>query len=83
MPEDLLLIYCKRICAILRKKINGEIYVNANGNSIVTDISWGEFQYQCITDYIHRLVYRGVSSETIADYIYRSYRRSLLKEAFI
>ena len=83
MPEDLMMMYCRRICASLRSKINGEIYVNANGNKIITDISWGEFQYQCITDYVHKLVYRGVSSETIADYIYRSYRKSLLGEAFI
>lgn len=83
MPEDLLLTYCRRICASLRSRINAEVYVNSDHSDLDIDIYWGEFQYQCTVSQMHKLVYRGVSSECIADYIYRSYKNSLLSEAFI
>lgn len=83
MPEDLLLTYCRRICAILRKRINGKIYVNPDENDIVVDICWRDFQHQCRISNMHSLVRDGVSSELLANYVYKSYRESLLKEAFL
>lgn len=83
MPEDLMWSYCRRICGNLRDKINAEIYVNSCDNEIVTDIYWGEFQFECVIIQMHKLVYRGVSSEEIARYIYKKYKSALLEEAFI
>jgi hypothetical protein len=85
MPEDLLLIYCKRICAILRRKINAKIYVNGNLNNseINIEIDWLDFQYLCTIDRVYALVYRGISSEDIAEHVYRNYKEKLLGEAFI
>ena len=83
MPEDLLLTYCRRICASLRNKINAEVYVNPCDDGLITEIYWFDFQYQHIVSKMHALVYRGFSSERIADYIYRSYKKALLEEAFI
>lgn len=85
MPEDLLDTYCRRICAILRRKINAKIFVNSDlaNSEIDIEIDWYDFQYRCTIGRIHILVYRGVSSEDIAEYVYKSYKEKLLGEAFL
>lgn len=82
---ELLDIYCRRICAILRRKINGNVYVNPDiGNSeIDVEISWYGFQYYCCISKLHIIIHRGISSEDIANWIVNNYKNSLLKEAFL
>lgn len=78
-------IYCRRICAILRRKINADIYVNSNiGNDeIFIEIYWCDFQYYCCISKLHTIIHRGISSEDIADWIVKDYKSDLLKEAFL
>lgn len=85
MPEDLLDMYCRRICAILRRKINARIFVNSDlaNSEIDIEIDWYDFQYRCTIGRIHALVYRGISSEDIAEHVYKSYKEELLSEAFL
>ena len=85
MPEDLLDMYCRRICAILRRKINARIFVNSDlaNSEIDIEIDWYDFQYRCTICRIHALVYRGISSEDIAEHVYKSYKEKLLGEAFL
>lgn len=83
MPRDLLETYCRRICGYLRDRINAEIYVNGDVDEVVTDIQWGEFQFRSIISHLHRFVYSGISSEQIAEHIYKKYKSALLSEAFL
>ena len=83
MPEDLMELYCRRVCGNLRSRINAEIYVNSDKDDMVIDIYWGEFQYQQVFSQMYKLVYRGISTDNIADFIYNNYRQKLLQEAFI
>lgn len=83
MPEDLMMTYCRRICGYLRDRINAEIYVNGDVDEVVTDIQWGEFQFRSIISHLHRFVYSGISSEQIAEHIYKKYKSALLSEAFL
>lgn len=82
---ELLDIYCRRICAILRRQINGEIYVNCNmdNSEIDVEIYWYDFQYYCNISELYTLVHRGISSENIANWIVNNYRQKLLSEAFL
>ena len=85
MPIDLLELYCRRICGLLRRKINAEIYVNydVNSNEIDVEISWYDFQYRCVINNVHTIVYRGISSENIGNWILKNYREAVLSEAFL
>ena len=83
MPVELLETYCRRICAMLRKRINGTIYVNGTYDEIVTEITWSDFQYQIVINNVSNMIYRGISSEYISRWICEDFKNAMLKEVFV
>lgn len=83
MPNDLLLMYCRQICGLLRNRIKGEVYVNGINDKIVVEISWYDFQYSCTINKVADMVHKGISSECIGEWICRNFKNVMLTEVFV
>lgn len=85
MPEDLMDTYCRRICAILRKRINASIFVNPCSyieDAIEVRIKRGDLHYTQIIPNMSYVVQHGESSTLIADKIIANYKAGIIKEIF-
>lgn len=85
MPEDLMDTYCRRICAILRKRLNASVFVNPSPyieDAIEVKIKRGDLQYKQIIPDMPYIVQHGESSTLIADRIIANYKASIIKEIF-